>query len=301
MRSVKRVPRNPTDRLLPEGRLGGPMPWVVAIMVFLTMLAAAGGLVLGGLAQALGGAVEGRLTVQIPGDDAKGQGAATGAVARRLTGIAGVTAVRIVPRERLLDQLRPWLGADLGDAGLPVPALIDVDVAAPQARADDLRRAIASAAADAAPGARLVAHADFLAPLARFVRSVVAGAIAVVGLMAIATAATVVLAARGALAAHRSTIEVMHMLGATDQQVTRLFQRRLTLDVAFGAALGLVVAAVVAYATARAIAQLGGDMVAGLTLPFWSWLLLPMLAALFILIARVAARIALSRSLARAL
>ena len=31
-------------RLLPEGRLAGPMPWVIAIMMFLTVLAAAAGL-----------------------------------------------------------------------------------------------------------------------------------------------------------------------------------------------------------------------------------------------------------------
>ena len=33
--------------LLPEGRLAGPMPWVIAIMMFLTVLAAAAGLGLG--------------------------------------------------------------------------------------------------------------------------------------------------------------------------------------------------------------------------------------------------------------
>jgi cell division transport system permease protein len=30
--------------LLPEGRLAGPMPWVIAIMMFLTVLAAAAGM-----------------------------------------------------------------------------------------------------------------------------------------------------------------------------------------------------------------------------------------------------------------
>ena len=30
-------------RLLPEGRLAGPMPWVIAIMMFLTVLAATSG------------------------------------------------------------------------------------------------------------------------------------------------------------------------------------------------------------------------------------------------------------------
>ena len=35
--------------LLPEGRVAGPMPWVIAIMMFLTLLAAAAGLGLAAL------------------------------------------------------------------------------------------------------------------------------------------------------------------------------------------------------------------------------------------------------------
>ena len=56
--------------------------------------------------------------------------------------------------------------------------------------------------------------------------------------MAGATAAVVVLAARAGLETHRATIEVMHMLGSTDVQVARLFQRRIALDAAFGGVVG---------------------------------------------------------------
>jgi len=42
-------------------------------------------------------------------------------------------------------------------------------------------------------------------------------------LMIGATAATVVLAARASLDTHRSTIEVLHLMGSTDVQVARLF------------------------------------------------------------------------------
>ncbi|MDB5693965.1 MAG: FtsX-like permease family protein, partial [Alphaproteobacteria bacterium] len=52
-------------RLLPEGRLAGPMPWVIAIMMFLTVLAAAAGLGLGSAAASLNAAVGDRVTIQI--------------------------------------------------------------------------------------------------------------------------------------------------------------------------------------------------------------------------------------------
>ena len=51
--------------LLPEGRLAGPMPWVIAIMMFLTVLAAAAGLGLAGAASRLDDQIGGRVTIQI--------------------------------------------------------------------------------------------------------------------------------------------------------------------------------------------------------------------------------------------
>jgi cell division transport system permease protein len=48
----------------------------------------------------------------------------------------------------------------------------------------------------------------------------------------------VVLAARGALDTHRFTIEVMHGVGATDVQVTQLFQRKIAIDAFIGSVAG---------------------------------------------------------------
>ena len=59
-----------------------------------------------------------------------------------------------------------------------------------------------------------------------------------------ATAATVVLAARAALDTHRGTIEILHLMGATDVQVARLFQRRIALDALFGGLVGFILAGV---------------------------------------------------------
>ena len=49
--------------LLPQARLGGPMPWVIAIMVALTVLAAGGGLALANLADRARGELAGSATV----------------------------------------------------------------------------------------------------------------------------------------------------------------------------------------------------------------------------------------------
>ena len=62
-------------------------------------------------------------------------------------------------------------------------------------------------------------------------------------LLSAAAAAAVVLAARGALDTHRFTIEVMHGIGATDLQVTHLFQRKIAIDALIGSLAGALAAA----------------------------------------------------------
>jgi cell division transport system permease protein len=118
--------------------------------------------------------------------------------------------------------------------------LITVEVAAgtdPSA----LKEAVAKQVAQAT----VTAETAELQPLLRSIRALQWLALSLVVLMAAATAAAIVLAARGALDTHRPTVEIMHGIGATDEQVTRLFQRKIAVDAVAGAGLGLVAAAVI--------------------------------------------------------
>ena len=76
----------------------------------------------------------------------------------------------------------------------------------------------------------------------RAVRALSWLALILVLLIALATAAAVVLAARGTLDTHRSTIDVLHGIGATDDQVARLFQRQIALDALLGGLVGATLA-----------------------------------------------------------
>ncbi len=167
----------------------------------------------------------------------------------------GVVRAEAVPEAEMRKTLERWLGpAGLGD-DLPVPGLINLDVA----RNANLP-AIARHIERAVPGARFVAHRETLQPLLRSIRAMQWLAIALVLLMAAATSAAVVLAARGALDTHRSTIEVMHGIGATDVQVTNLFQRKIALDALAGAIAGGAAAALVLILLASGGAALAGDL-----------------------------------------
>jgi cell division transport system permease protein len=280
-------------RLLPEGRLAGPMPWVIAIMMFLTVLAAAAGLGLGSAASSLGADIGRRLTVQImePNPDLREAEARRAvAVLEHMKGVGRVHRLRLDEIQRLLE---PWLGPGGMEADLPIPAMIDADLDAGALGVDGVRAAIAGAA----PSARIDTGSAWLAPLGRLIGALKWLAAALVLLMIGATAATVVLAARAALDTHRSTIEVLHLMGATDIQVARLFQRRIALDALFGGTVGLVAAFLVLLLIGDRAAALGSDLIGAAGLPAGSWLLLVALPIFGVLLAMLVARTTILRAL----
>lgn len=285
-------------RLLPEGRLAGPMPWVIAIMIFLTALAAAAGMAMGAAADRLGGDLGRRITVQILNPDPTRRDAEAAAVTAAIEKESGVLAVNRVGADAMRALLKPWLG-DVGlTQDLPLPAMIDVDLsAAGRARLD----AIVAAAKAASPDVHVDDHARWIAPLIGLIRSLGLLAGLVVALMVGATAAAVVLAARSALDTHRETIEVMHRMGATDVQIARLFQRRIGLDALLGGALGFTVALLVIGLIGARLFATGSELLGAIRFPWTGWALLAALPLGGVLLATLAARWTVLRSLGRRL
>jgi cell division transport system permease protein len=284
--------------LLPEGRIAGPMPWVIAIMMFLTVLAAAAGLGLAGAAARLGDQVGQRVTVQIIEANPDARAAQAQAALRALERLPGIAAVRQVTEEEVAALIAPWLGPSGLGEDIPVPALIDVDLV-PGGGTD--AAAIAAALRGAAPAARVDDAAQWLAPLAALIAALKWLAGGLVLLMVGATAATVVLAARAALDTHRGTIEILHMMGATDLQVARLFQRRIALDALFGGLVGFILAGLVLIGLGERVAALGSELLGAAALPAVGWGMLIALPVLGVVLAMLVARFTILRALGRML
>ncbi len=295
----RRVTARPASdrRVLDE--VGGlrAMAWVMAIMLFLTMLAAALGLGTASAARLLDRQLAGRLTVQIvEGDPVRRDAVAQRVLSavRRLPQVARATPV---DRAELTRLLRPWLGSDGADPQLPVPAMIDIDLAG----GDTADGRIAAAVHAISRSARVDRHESWMSPVSGFMTSLTWLALALVVLMGGATAAVVMLAARAGLEAHRPTIEVMHMLGSTDLQVARLFQRRIALDAGFGGIVGGIAALGVIGIVGVRLSLLGSELLSGAMLSVVDWLLLVCLPIGFVLLATLSARVTIVRALRRTL
>jgi cell division transport system permease protein len=277
-------------RLLGTARLGGPTPWVIAIMSFSIMLIAATGLALANTAGVLSRAIEARYTLEVPGG-----GANLGVLLTTVRSSPGVASAEAVPEDEMRRTLEKWLGPAAQSRELPVPALINFDVAQGAGLGAIQRRAQAIA-----PGARVVAHRDSVAPLLRSLNLLQGVAFGLVILLSAAAAAAVVLAARGALDTHRFTIEVMHGIGATDLQVTQLFQRKIAIDALIGSIAGGIAATLVLLLLAGG-AAFAGELTGGATLEPRDLLVLALLPIALTVLATWVARTAVLRALREAL
>ena len=295
--------------LVPQARLAGPMPWVIAIMVALTVIAAAAGLALRNAAAATAVELRGGVTVQVVEASPEKRMAQAQAAVRRLGQMPEVESVRLVPQRELDGLIEPWLGgkagqddADLeGDevAAIPVPALIDARITGEIT--DARMAAIQATLRRDAPAARVDAQSRWLKPVLDAIESLQWLAIALVALLALALAAAVLLAVRSALGANRETIEIVHLLGATDRQIARVFQRTTGIDAAGGGLLGMALALVVLLFLARRFASLGAGMVDHGALGWLDWVTLALVPIVAISLAMATARITVLRTLRKML
>jgi len=282
---------SPADRrLLGGGRLRGPTPWVIAIMSFSIFIIAATGLALAHTAGLLSSAIQARYSVEVPGGSSN-----LDVILRTVRSAPGVASAEAVPEREMRKTLERWLGPAAASPDLPVPALVNFDVK-PGVDLGEIGRRVAAAA----PTATISAHRETVKPLLKSLRVLQWVAFGLVLMLSAAAAAAVVLAARGALDTHRSTIEVMHGVGATDLQVTHLFQRKIAIDAFVGSVAGAATAALVLLLL-TAGAAFAGELVGGATLgpgDFLVLLLLPLaLTGLATWVARAAVLAALRRAL----
>jgi cell division transport system permease protein len=160
------------------------------------------------------------MTVRVLSPDTEAAGRKAAEVLRREP---GVLRARAVDRARAAELLSPWFGDGPLPEDLPLPRLVELDT-----DRDSPPTAAALQAALGAAGLQAEADdhrrwADSVLDAAHVLRL---GSLAVLALLAMAAAATVSFAARAGLEARRDIVEALHLVGAQDSYIARLFELR---------------------------------------------------------------------------
>ena len=198
------------------------LTFVVAVLCFLASLTLLAVLAADRAARDWTDQLEGQATIIVrPKANETPDGAAARA-AETLAGVDGVAEARAIEREKAEALIAPWLGdADLSD--LPVPRLVAVQLTRERpASAATLDQALKAQGLDAV----VDDHSVWMADIQRSARTARWVGLAVFGLIAVAAAAVVAFATRAGLAARREVVEVLHLSGAEDSFIARLFQVR---------------------------------------------------------------------------
>ena len=106
----------------------------------------------------------------------------------------------------------------------------------------------------------------------------------------LADAAAVWLAARNALGGNRDTIEIVHLLGGSDAQIARIFQRSILADAVIGGALGLVIGMAAVWLMGAQFAALDSGLVSSGGLQGSDWLVLALVPVGAVALAVLTAR-----------
>ncbi len=290
-----------SDLQLERDSLGRFLPWLIAFMVYLSILAMAGMLSLNSLADRWNSGLSGTLTVQVPPTENSTIVTDEKRMVAILTVLAGTPGVQRAERlseDRMLELLKPWLGSGAVVGDLPLPQLIDVELES--GAAIDVP-ALQTRLAAISTGTLVDDHGAWLKRLLTLIATVQALATAVLAFIGLATIGTVVFTTRTGLAIHQDAIEVLHLIGAQDTYIARQFaSRALMLGLKGG-----IISLILALPTLWGIGYLAGTLQSGvlpdLTLPITGWLVLISLPVAVALIAMVTARLTVMKTLRKML
>ncbi|MGL4325807.1 MAG: cell division protein FtsX [Beijerinckiaceae bacterium] len=194
---------------------------VIAIMTFLAAIAAGGAQIVAAASSEWKSSIAREATIQVrprAGRDLEADVQRAAVLARAAPGISEVQIVSRQDSERLLE---PWLGKGLDFGELPVPRMMIVRLVSGATPAQ--LTALSQSLTATVPTATLDDHRQWVRRLATMANTVVGVGIAFVILVLIATGLAVVFATRGAVAANKDIVEVLHFIGADDQYIGREF------------------------------------------------------------------------------
>lgn len=209
--------------IVPRGSIAGrALVAVVAIMTFLACMTTGVVLLVRASAVEWQSDVASEITIQVrpvSGRDVDRDVAAVVDTAKKQPGIIEVRPYTKAESGKLLE---PWLGTGLSLDDLPIPRVIVARVA--PGSAPDLAE-LANRLKQAVPSTSVDDHRAWIERMRTMSGATVFAGLGVLALVVIATVISVSFAARGAMAANRPIVEVLHFVGAGDRYIANRFLR----------------------------------------------------------------------------
>jgi cell division transport system permease protein len=209
--------------IVPRASIAGrALVAVVAIMTFLASITTGAVLLVSASAAEWQSEVASEITVQVRPLTGRDLDRDAAAVADAMRTQPGILEIRPFTKAESAKLLEPWLGSGLSFDDLPVPRVIVARVQ--PGTALDLA-ALRNRVTQVAPSASVDDHRAWIERMRSMSGATVFAGIGILALVIVATIISVSFATRGAMAANRPIVEVLHFVGAGDRYIANRFQR----------------------------------------------------------------------------
>ena len=209
--------------IVPRASISGrALVAVVAIMTFLASITTGAVLLVSASAAEWQSEVASEITMQVRPQAGRDLERDVIAAAEAMRTQPGIVQVKPFSKDESARLLEPWLGSGLSIEQLPVPRVIVARVQ-PGTTLDlpALRRAVTQVA----PSASVDDHRAWIERMRSMTGATVFAGIGILVLVIAATIISVSFATRGAMAANRPIVEVLHFVGAGDRYIANHFLR----------------------------------------------------------------------------
>ena len=209
--------------IVPRASISGrALVAVVAIMTFLASITTGTVLLVSASAAEWQSEVASEITMQVRPQAGRDLDRDVTAAAEAMRTQPGIVQVKPFSKDESARLLEPWLGSGLSIEQLPVPRVIvarvqpgtTLDLAALRARMTQV-----------APSASVDDHRAWIERMRSMTGATVFAGIGILVLVIAATIISVSFATRGAMAANRPIVEVLHFVGAGDSYIANRFLR----------------------------------------------------------------------------
>ncbi|MBU6475967.1 MAG: hypothetical protein KGL10_06275 [Alphaproteobacteria bacterium] len=298
------------DISLEEGVGARMIGWVTGLMVFFATLTLALNFALSTVSAAWMTSLSGTLTVEIkaPLPPLNDKAVAAQEAQKFETSVQNVLAflrkspavakARLMTKEEVKGLIEPWLGQGSQDTALdaiPLPTLVDVTLA-PGANIAELTRNIRTIEPSALTDRQSATlnNVRMLSDTATLFMLILTGIIAA---LAVVTISGIV---RSKMLIHRSEVETLHLIGASDEYIARQFRRHTLRGTLKGAVAGIACTLLTLFALGHVTHLLDSGLLPHLRLMPAQWAMLLVLPALTgCVIAHLTAQASVLRELAK--
>jgi cell division transport system permease protein len=213
--------------IVPRASIAGrALVVVVAIMTFLASITTGAVLLVSASATEWQSDVASEITIQVRPQAGRNLDHDVASVVDAVRAQPGIVEAKPFSKEESAALLEPWLGSGLSMDELPVPRVIVARVG-PGAVLD--LQGLRGRVTQAAPNASVDDHRAWIERMRSMSGATVAAGLGILALVIVATVISVSFATRGAMAANRPIVEVLHFVGAGDRFIADRFFRHFLL------------------------------------------------------------------------